>query len=145
MSVEGVRQASDQVYLMMNRGINGEISEEMLDIFSHADDVSVMHPMGGRQLGWPEVRASYEMAASVASGGTIEVKDLVITMLGEDAAYTTGTEVASVTIGDSPVSMSVRCTNIFRRENGIWKVVHHHADLVPNVPSALQNATVHAS
>lgn len=138
MSVDDVRQASNQLYVMMNRGINGDISDEMFDIFSHADDISVMHPMGGRQLGWPEVRASYEMAASTASGGSVNVTDLHITMLGEDAAYTTGTENASVNIGGMPISMSVRCTNVFRREGGVWKLVHHHADRMPDVPAAFQ-------
>jgi ketosteroid isomerase-like protein len=145
MSVEEVRQASDQIYAMMNQAINGDISDVMFDIFSHADDVSVMHPVGGRQVGWPEVRASYEMAAGAATGGSIEVKDLKIAMLGDDAAYTTGTEIASVTIGGTPVSMSVRSTNIFRRENGVWKLVHHHADLAPDVPAALQDAMSRAS
>lgn len=130
----------------MNRGINGgDLSEELFDIFSHAADVTAMHPVGGRQLGWPEVRASYKMAASTASGGSLEVSDLQITMLWEDAAFTTGTENASVNIGGTPVSMSVRCTNVFRREDGVWKLVHHHADRVPDVPATLQSAVEQAN
>jgi ketosteroid isomerase-like protein len=140
MSVEEVRQASDRFYAVLNRGINGEISDEMFDIFSHADDVSAMHPMGGRQIGWPEVRASFEMAAGAVDGGSVEVSDLQITLLGEDAAYTTGTEIASATVGGTPLTVSVRCTNVFRREDGVWKIVHHHVDLLPDVAAAFQNA-----
>ena len=140
ISVEEVREASDRRDATMNRSINGDTSEEMFDIFSHDDDVTAMLPMGGRQFGWPEVRASYEMAASAASGGSVEVSDLQLTLLGNDAAYTTGTETASATIGVPPMLFSGRCTNVYRREDGVWKLVHHHADLMPDVPAALRVA-----
>ena len=68
------------------------------------------------------------------------MNDLQITMLGNDGAYTTGTEVASATIGGSTLSMSMRCTNAYRRENGAWKLVHHHADLMPDAAAAFESA-----
>ena len=68
MSVEDVRQASDRFYAALNRGINGDTSE-MFEICSHAADVTTMHPLGGRQTGWPEVRATWEMAAGAIDGG----------------------------------------------------------------------------
>jgi len=140
MSVEEVRQASDRFYATLNRALNGEITDDMLDIFSHADDVTMMHPTGGRQVGWPEVRSSFEMAMGAASGGSVKVNDLHITMLGSNAACTTGTEVASATVGGSTLSMSMRCTNAYRRENGAWKLVHHHADLMPDAAAAFESA-----
>lgn len=141
MSVTEVRQASDQFYATLNRALTGEITDDMLDVFSHADDVTAMHPMGGRQVGWPEVRGSFEMGASAASGGSVKVSDLHITMLGNDAACTTGTEVASATVGGRTLSMSMRCTNVYRREHGAWKLVHHHVDLMPEAATAFESAT----
>jgi ketosteroid isomerase-like protein len=139
MSVEEVRQASDRFYAALNRGLTGDTSE-MFNMCSHADDVTTMHPLGGRQTGWPEVRGSWEMAVSAVSGGSVAVSDLEITLLAGDSAYTTGTETASATVGGAPVSFSGRCTNVYRRENGVWKVVHHHVDLLPDVASAFENA-----
>ena len=139
MSVEEVRQASDRFYAALNRGMTGETSG-MFDICSHADDVTTMHPLGGRQIGWPEVLSSWEMAFHAISGGSVEVSDLQITLLADDAAYTTATENASATVGGTPVSFSARCTNVYRREDGVWKIVHHHVDLLPDVASAFQNA-----
>jgi ketosteroid isomerase-like protein len=144
MSVENVRQASDRFYAALNRGINGDTSE-MFDICSHADDVTTMHPLGGRQIGWSEVRTSWEMAAGAVDGGSVEVSDLQITLLGDDAAYTTGTENASATVGGTPVSISARCTNVYRREDGVWKVVHHHVDLLPDMAAAFQSALAQAN
>ncbi len=144
MSVENVRQASDRFYAALNRGLTGDASE-MFDICSHADDVTTMHPLGGRQSGWPEVRASWEMAVSAISGGSVEVSDLQITMLADDAAYTIGTENASATIGGTPVTFSARCTNVYRREDGVWKLVHHHVDLLPDAAAAFQQALAQAN
>jgi ketosteroid isomerase-like protein len=144
MSIEEVRQASDQFYAALRRGLTGDTSE-MFAACSQADDVTTMHPLGGRQIGWSEVRASWEMAASALDGGSVEVNDLQITLLGDEAAYTTGTENVSATVGGTPVSFSARCTNVYRREDGVWKVVHHHLDLLPDVAAAFQNALARAS
>lgn len=140
MSVEEVRQASDRFYAGINRMVNGDTSA-MFDACSHADDVSAMHPLGGRQLGWPEVRASWQMAAdALGTAGTVTVSDLRITLLGSDAACTTGTESASVVVGGAPVTFGGRCTNVYRREDGVWKLVHHHVDHLPDVAAAFQAA-----
>jgi ketosteroid isomerase-like protein len=139
MSIEEVRQASDRFYAALNRGMTGDTSE-MLAICSHADGVTTMHPLGGRQIGWAEVRGSWEMAFHTISDGSVDVSDLQITLLGNDAAFTTGTENASATVDGTPVSFSGRCTNVYRRENGVWKIAHHHVDLMPGMASAFQNA-----
>ncbi|RIK41842.1 MAG: DUF4440 domain-containing protein [Chloroflexi bacterium] len=144
MSVEEVRQASVRFYVALNRGINGDTSE-MFAVCSHGDDVTAMHPLGGRQLGWAEVRASWEMAAGAVSGGSVEVSDLQVVLLGNDGAYTIGTETASATVGGTPVRFSGRCTNVYRREDGAWKLVHHHVDLLPDVAAAFQSALGQAS
>jgi len=140
MSAEEVRQASDRFYMALNRMVNGDVSA-MFDACSHADDVSAMHPLGGRQLGWPEVRASWQMAAdALGTSGSVEASDLQITLLGSDGAFTTGTETASATVGGNPIAFSGRCTNVYRREDGVWKMVHHQVDLLPDVAAAFQAA-----
>lgn len=144
MSIEDVRQASDRFYAALNQGMMGDTSE-MVAICSHADDVSTMHPLGGRQIGWPEVRSSWEMASHAISSGFVEVRDLQITLLGDDAAFTTGTEHAAATIGGTPVTFSGRCTNVYRREDGVWKIAHHHVDFMPDAAAAFQLAVGRAT
>jgi ketosteroid isomerase-like protein len=50
-----------------------------------------------------------------------------------DLAYWTGRQVASMDVRgqDQPVEMDLRTTEVFRRENGEWRLVHRHADLAP--------------
>lgn len=127
MSTEDeVRQASDRFYSALDSMLNGDAAP-MADVWSHDSSVSTMHPLGGREVGWDAVRGSWEGAAQAFEGGTQEVSDLEVCVLG-DTAYTTGIEHVDATIGGKSLHFDIRATNIFRREDGEWKVVHHHTD-----------------
>ena len=141
MSVDEVRQVSDRFYSGMNRALNGDPSamSELPEVCSQTDDISVMSEMGGRQLGWPEVSAFFAMGAQAVSSGSVEMSDLRVTLLGPDGACTSGTVTASVLLGTTPLNFSARCTDVFRREGGAWKLVHHHLDTLPDA-GAFQTA-----
>ena len=53
----------------------------------------------------------------------------VVVPITEDAAYTVGTEQGQAKIGEQLVGIDWRVTNIYRREAGGWKMVHHHTDV----------------
>lgn len=146
MSIDEVRQVSDRFYAGMSRAINGDPSamSELPEVCSQTGDISLMSEMGGRQLGWPEVSATWAMGSQAVSGGSVEMNDRRITLLGHDGAFTTGTLSASVIIGTMPLQFSARCTDVFRREGGAWKLIHHHLDLLPEA-EAFQNAMAQAS
>lgn len=57
--------------------------------------------------------------------------------LGNDVAYTVGTERLEGKVGGEPFRGEVRTTNIYRREDGGWKIVHHHADASPELMELL--------
>ena len=133
MAVEDeIRQASEQFYEALNRMLNGD-PEPMLEVWSHGSDVATMHPTGGRQIGWEEVRASWEQGAQGVSEAKVSMEDLVVVPLSDDVAYTLGTEQGQIrTLGEEPVSFDQqRVTNIYRREEGEWKMVLHHTDVSP--------------
>ena len=52
-------------------------------------------------------------------------------MIG-DMAYTVGYEHTEATVRGEPSRYKLRATQIYRREDGEWKVVHRHADTVPD-------------
>jgi len=129
MAVEDeIRQASEQFYAALNRTINGD-SGSMMEVWSHGSDVTVLHPLGGRETGWREVRASWEQVAQEFSEGQVSIEDLVVVALAADVAYTLGTEHGQAKVGDERVGIDWRATNIYRREEGEWKMVHHHTDV----------------
>ena len=130
-----VREASDRFYAALLSMLNGDAAP-MADVWAHDAGVSTMHPLGGREVGWDAVRGSWEGAAQAFHGGGIEVSDLEVSVLG-DVAYTTGIEHVDATLGGKSLHFDIRATNIFRREDGEWKIVHHHTDLDPPLQEAL--------
>ena len=113
---DAVRQASDQFYAALNRWLNGD-ARPMMEVWSHSSDVTTMHPNGGREVGWEQVRVSWEQNAAMSSGGQVTLKDHLIRVDG-DLAYQVGTQAAEATLAGQQVSFEPRVTNIYRREAG---------------------------
>jgi ketosteroid isomerase-like protein len=142
MSTEDeVRTASNQFYAALNKMVKGS-AQSLSDIWSHNSEVTTMHPIGGRQVGWKDVWATWDQTAQVASEGHVELRDQLIRVVG-DMAYEIGVEKAGITIAGQKVTDQVRVTNIYQKEGGKWKIVHHHSDLSPamvEILNKLQNA-----
>jgi len=142
MSTEDeVRNASNQFYAALNKMVNGS-SQSLSDIWSHNPAVTTMHPIGGRQVGWKDVWATWDQTAQVASEGQVKLEDQYIRVIG-DMAYEIGVENAGFRIAGQKVTDHVRVTNIYQKEGGTWKIVHHHSDLSPamvEILHKLQNA-----
>lgn len=136
MSVESeVRSASEKFYAALNRMANGEAGT-MTDVWSHSADATALHPIGGRDDGWEKIRGSFDNVASIASDGQIKLTDQIIHGAG-DLAYELGTERGKLKLGGLQVAVEHRVTNVYRREGGAWKVVHHHTDLSPAMMDVL--------
>ena len=130
MSAEDeVRDASSKFYAALNRMANGDAGP-LAGVWSHSAEVTTMHPIGGREVGWDQVRKSWEQVAQLSSGGQVELADQAIRVAG-DLAYELGVERGRLTLAGQEVTIDHRVTNIYRREAGAWKVVHHHADIAP--------------
>lgn len=130
MSIEDeVREASKQFYAALNRMLNGDAAP-LADIWSHSAAVTTMHPIGGRQIGWDQVRESWEQLAPIATGGQVELRDQIIQVAG-DLAYELGIEQGQAKLAGEQITIEHRVTNIYRREAGGWKTVHHHTDVSP--------------
>lgn len=136
-----VRKASEQFYAALNRMLNGDAGP-LTAIWSHSAAVTTMHPIGGREVGWDQVRGSWENVAKVASDGQVELKDQRLQVSG-NMAYEVGVEHGQFKLSGQQVNIESRVTNIYQREAGTWKVVHHHVDVSPamvDVMSHLQSA-----
>jgi ketosteroid isomerase-like protein len=130
-----VRNTSNQFYEALNKMVNGS-SKSLSDIWSHSSAVTTMHPIGGRQVGWEDVWATWDQTAKVASEGQVKLQDQVIRVVG-DFAYEIGVENAGFRIAGQKVTDKVRVTNIYQKEGGKWKIVHHHSDLSPAMVEVL--------
>jgi len=134
MSTEDdVRAVSDKFYSGLSRMDVAALPE----IWSHSDDVTTMHPMGGEQVGWEEVRASFEGAAGLMTDSHVELVDQRI-YAGTDLAYETGIERGSAKLAGEPIEFEHRVTNVYRLEDGQWKMIHHHTDVSTGLVEIMQ-------
>jgi len=133
---DDVRAASTQFYAALNRMTDGDASS-MADVWSHEGYVTTMHPIGGRETGWDEVRGSFDGVAELASGGRVELREQRVQVVG-DLAYEVGIESGQATIAGERLAIEQRVTNVYRRENGTWRMVHHHSDISPAMVDMLR-------
>ena len=125
---DDVRKASKQFYAALSAMLNGDASL-LADIWSHSATVTTMHPIGGRQVGWDEVRQSWEQVARLASAGQVTLDEQIIRVAG-DVAYELGVERGHLKIAGQEIrAIDDRVTNVYLREAGQWKMVHHHTDI----------------
>ncbi len=136
--LQAVERATSAFYASLNNLFAGDASG-MDDVWSHAADVSYMGPGGGYQVGWEQVRANWQSQAALRLGGKVEPREMHTTV-GGDLAFSECYEVGNnVDVEGRPIAVSIRATNLFRKENGQWKMIGHHTDLLPYLenPSAI--------
>ncbi len=140
-SEDDVRAASARFYAALNAMIQGD-SSSMEGAWWHEPSVTAMHPIGGSTLGWDAVEDSFAQVAKLSSGGEVKIRDQRI-VAGSDMAYELGFEDGSVTMAGTPTVIDHRVTNIYRKQEGEWRLVHHHTDISPamlDVLAKLQHA-----
>ncbi len=127
---KGVNDAVKQFYVALNAMFTGDL-EPMKKVWSHADDVTYMGPSGGFRIGWDQVISDWEAQAAMKLGGEVKPKDMRITV-GRGLAIVSNYEIGENSGSDrKPQEVRIRATNLFRKEDGKWKMIGHHTDLLP--------------
>ena len=109
---------------------NGEASQRRA-IWSRNDPVTVLGAWRSA-AGQAELNALFShLAESFSDCTSYELELLEAEVLG-DAAYTVGFEHTSASLNGVPTSYTLRATQIYRREEGEWKVAHRHGSAPPS-------------
>jgi ketosteroid isomerase-like protein len=110
-------------------------------LFSRRDDVTLANPFGPPVRGWSNVSATLDRAAESYRDGEVVGFENVSTVMGADLAYTVEVESYRARVGgaDELTPVSIRVTSVFRREDGVWKLLHRHADPItaPRPPASV--------
>ncbi|MFF1544812.1 DUF4440 domain-containing protein [Streptomyces sp. NPDC058291] len=99
-------------------------------LWSRKEPVSVLgawRNAGGQQ----ELDKLFTTLGKSFSECTSYVFDLQTYDVSGDMAYTVGLEHTSVSVDGEPRTYTLRATQVYRREEGEWKVAHRHGDTVP--------------
>ena len=122
-----IRGATLLFYAAFNSALHGDLAP-LSAVWSHRADVTNLSAAGGHATGWNEVHAGFLNMSRLYPGGNITQRDMTV-VVGQDMGYSVCIETGQLRSSEGPmVTFNQRATNIFRREGGIWKLIHHHAD-----------------
>ena len=117
----------------------GELVEGRSDPFkalwSHTEDVSIMGAFGGYERGWSQVGPRLDWAGG-RIGATHRSVENILTVVGEELACTVDLERMERPVDGRTTLRVLRCTQVYRREDDDWKVIHRHADEVAETACA---------
>jgi len=125
-----VLAANGQFYAAINKMFTGSIAP-IKAVWSHADDVTYMGPTGQFEHGWSTVLKDWEGQAAMKLGGHVKPVEIQV-VVGHDLAVVSDYELGENTNANGKVEqLKLRATNIFRKENGQWRMIGHHTDPLP--------------
>jgi ketosteroid isomerase-like protein len=126
-TMNSLATAHDNLYQALNNMLIGDAAS-IAAIWSNADDISYAGPFGGVFIGRNLIIEEFQRVAAMHLAGRIEVSDVHMVET-DDMGFSFCIEHGIDHLNDGQVfSISHRATNVFRREAGGWKLIHHHTD-----------------
>lgn len=105
-------------------------------LWSHRDPVTVFGASATR-AGWADVSATFETLGQHLSQCEDYEYEVVAAGVSGDLGYLVAIERTVASLGGAPPAEFVlRITNVLRREEGVWTVVHRHGDAIPEPDTA---------
>ena len=128
-AVDDVDQLIEQYQLALDEFVKGN-AEPVKKLFSHREDVSLANPLGPPARGWELVAQPIQRAASQIRDGEDLRFETVAKYVTPELAYVVWLERVKAKLGarEDVAPFTLRVTSIFGPEDGVWKIVHRHAD-----------------
>ncbi len=98
-----------------------------LEIWSTREPVSVLGAWRSA-VGQEEVRKLFASLAETFSDCASHIYEIIASDVIGDMAFTAGYERTEASINGEPRRYVLRVTQIYRREDGEWRVAHRHGD-----------------
>ena len=132
--LEGVLEETHRALDAFARGDH----QPLADLYSKRDDVTLGNPFGPFVRGFASVVQTMERAASYYRDGEAAGFDHISEYLTPDLACIVEVEQFNAKIGGRAErsTLSLRCSSVFRREDGECRLVHRHADPITSDRSA---------
>jgi ketosteroid isomerase-like protein len=103
--------------------------EPRLKLWTRQDPVTLFGAIGMCNIGWEQVGSTFSWLASTFSNFQSYDMEILASDVRGDLAYTVAIERHVTSINNRPVEPhALRVTQIYRREDGDWKVVHRHGN-----------------
>ena len=119
--------AADAFYAAGNKLLRGDLAD-FEAIWSDADDISHLGPLGAICTGRAAVRAQFAKESAMGFEGTLVADQRRFVETPEMGLMVCVERTRGMTRAGEPIDTDIRSTTIFRKEEGQWRVVHHHTD-----------------
>lgn len=106
--------------------------DEVAALSTVTEPATFFGPEGGVMRGAATIAGAYRASASKFGSRGMSELNVMQMAEGGDIAYWAGVQNATLEMNGKLVPMSLRVTELFRREGGEWKLVHRHADALRN-------------
>jgi len=139
MTARSLEEAIQDSHAALGAISNGDV-EPCMALYSDREDVTLGNPFGLFVRGKEAVRGAGERAASRYRDGQVAGFGRVAMHVADGLACVAQVEHFRAKVGgsDSPASIRLRVTSIYRQEDGIWRLVHRHADPI-TAPQAAES------
>jgi ketosteroid isomerase-like protein len=127
-SMRELRSFVDRCHAAITKQSQGH-PEPFLELWSHAADVTIMAAIGGYQVGFDAVSELLTAASKTQQFDGWRAEN-VATVLNHDLAFTVELEHYAHTVDGEDKGMTLRATQIYRHEDGQWRVIHRHGDIL---------------
>lgn len=130
--LKAVNEAVAHFYVALNEMFLGN-PEAFKNLWSHSANVTYLGADGGFHVGWEAVYSDWQAQANLGLGGVAEAFDIQITVGQDMAMAQSHTEHRGAKFGN----VHLRESSVFRKEDGVWKMISHHADALPPLVDGL--------
>lgn len=136
-AVDDLDQVVEQYHTALDEFTRGNY-EPTKQLWSEREDITLGNPFGPFARGWTQVVETMKRAASYYRDGEASGFDTISKYVTPDLAYVVEVERLRAKVGgrEDVAPVNLRCTSVFRREDGRWRLVHRHADPITTVQPA---------
>jgi ketosteroid isomerase-like protein len=140
-TVDDLDEVLEEFHLGQGELVKGN-PEPCKRLFSQREDVTLNNPLSPPARGWEQVAETIDRAASPFRDGEFLSAEVIQKHVTPELAYVVEIERGKAKLGRTEGPWALRVTMIFRPEDGIWKIVHRHADPITTeqpAESVIQN------
>jgi hypothetical protein len=106
--------------------------QPLLDLWSHADDVTLMAAVNGYEVGYEAVSKLLTWASTAQKFEGWSADNLA-TVIGSEMGMSVELEHYALHVDGEDKGMTLRATQVYRIEDGEWRIVHRHGDILTEV------------
>ena len=113
-----------------------------MDVLWSHGPATCVHPGWHRLDGWSEIRRSWQNIFANSRPWNVSCEDVRVRVAGDVAVVACVEVILPFGAEASSDAARMQATNVFARENGAWRMVHHHASPTPSADDSAADETV---